>query len=246
MRLARLVRAPLAAASLVLMGLVVAACGQQGQTADAIKAGVDPYVGDVVMGDANAKVEIVEYASLTCPHCRDFWKQVFPRVKTAYIDTNKVRYILKDFPTQPAEVAIGGVAVARCAGKDRYYEVIDRMFSNWGELMDASRKGEAGLMLSRIGGDYGLTPAQVGACINHPGVREMINRNIEEGSQRQKDAGSNQVVTPAVFINGKYIPDHSYDSLSAAIESALNPSATPAVAPAAPAAPAATTAPAPQ
>jgi protein-disulfide isomerase len=233
MTFARLVRAPIAAA-LALAALGLAACGAQGDaSANATKAAVAPFLEDVVMGDPAAKVEIIEYASLTCPHCRDFWKQIFPRIKTAYIDTGKARYILRDFPTQPAEVAVGGVAVARCAGKDRYYEVIDRLFTSWGDLMDATRRGEAGRLLATIASDYGLSPAQVAACVNHPGVTDLINRNIEEGSSKQKEAGSEQVVTPAVFINGKYVKDHSFDSLSKEIESVLNPVAAPPAAPAA-------------
>jgi protein-disulfide isomerase len=113
------------AAAFAALCLTVA-CSPSGDGQSRSSVTVTPFVEDVVMGDPNAKVEIVEYASLTCSHCRDFWMQGFQPLKAQYIDTGKVKYILRDFPTQPVELATAGVAIARCKGEDKYSAAIAR------------------------------------------------------------------------------------------------------------------------
>jgi protein-disulfide isomerase len=210
--------------------LGAAACSNEGG-ASADLPPVDPVLTDVVMGDAAAPVTMVEYASLTCPHCRDFWKQVFPRIKSEYVDTGKVKYILKDFPTAPAEIAVAGTAIARCAGEEGYYAVVDDIFSNWHELMEAAQQGAAGPVLVAVGGRHGLDPEEVRACVNNTGVQDYINRTMEEARAQQVTG------TPTVFLNGEKLPaPHTYEALKAAIDAKLNPGAA-APAPVAPSGP---------
>ncbi len=225
------VRTFIAAAALVL----AAACGGEGGGGSTAK--VDPYFGDVVLGDASAPVELVEYASLTCSHCRDFWKQVYPRLKSEYIDTGKVKYVMKDWPTAPADLAIAGVGLSRCAGKDKYYAIVDEFFTRQGDMFEAAQKGAAGPVLVEIGGAHGLSVEEVRACIEHPGIEKHLMTVQTEAAGRVSG-------TPAVFLNGDVATDHSWAGLSAAIEAKLNPQAAPAegqpAAPATEAAPAAT------
>lgn len=218
--------APLAVAALALGA---AACtDNSGGPQDLVP--VNPVLTDVVMGDAAAPVTMTEFASLTCPHCRDFWKQVFPRIKETYIDTGKVKYILKDFPTAPAEIAVAGTAIARCAGEDGYYAVVDDIFTNWHELMEGAQKGAAGPILVAVGGRHGLDPEQVRSCLNNKGVQDLVNKTIEEARTMQVTG------TPTIFLNGEKIEEgHTFEGLSAAIEAKLNPGAAPAEAPAEPA-----------
>ena len=75
------------------------------------------------MGSTDAKVTIIEYASLTCPHCAEFHKNVLPTLKSKYIDTGKVRYILREFPLD--DLATAGFMLARCAGDEKYYAIVD-------------------------------------------------------------------------------------------------------------------------
>src|SRR5258708_39808514 len=77
---------------------------------------------DMSMGNPKAKIEVIEYASLSCPHCAHFNEAVFPTLKAKYIDTGKVRYTLKEMLTEPATVAAAGFMVARCAGPDKYFK----------------------------------------------------------------------------------------------------------------------------
>jgi protein-disulfide isomerase len=100
------------------------ASAQDVNAAELLKPGP---LGDKVLGADNAPVTIVEYASVTCPHCATFHQQTYPTLKSKYIDTGKVRLIFREFPTQPAPVAIAGFMLARCAG-DRYYPMLDAIF----------------------------------------------------------------------------------------------------------------------
>jgi len=211
--------------------MALAACsGEKSGPADASGVKVDPYLGPVVMGDANAKVKMVEYASLTCPHCRDFWKQVFPRIKSTYIDTGKISYELHDFPTAPAEVAVAAAAIARCKGKDAYYEIVDDFVTSHHDLINAAQSPTgAGPVLVAVGGRHGLSPDEVRACVNDEGVKAYIDKTV-------KDAQGKVSATPTVFINDVIVPEHTFEAIAAVIEAQLNPGAAPAApAPAAPA-----------
>ena len=89
---------------------------------------------DMVMGDDKAPVTIVEYASMTCPHCAHFQETTFPELKKRYIDTGKVRYILREFPLD--SLAAAAFMLARCAGKDdknKYYSMVDTLFASNGQ-----------------------------------------------------------------------------------------------------------------
>ncbi len=208
-------------AALSVAALTLAACsGETGGSSSTPDVDVDPYLEDVVMGDASAPVEIIEFASLSCPHCRDFWKQEFPRIKTNYIDTGRVRYVLKDFPTAPAELAIAATAIARCAGEDGYYDVVDDVFTQYHDIMDALRTNTGVLpILIQIGDRAGLSTDEVRACINHPGIQDYIDGVMTEAAEM----GVNS--TPTIFVNGELVSPHDYESLSAKIDSILDPSA---------------------
>src|SRR6266446_4163588 len=82
--------------------------------------------GDHVLGDPNAPITLIEYASLTCPHCAHFDTQILPEVKKKWIDTGKVKLIYRDFPLD--QVAAKAAQIAECSGKDRYFGVIDLIF----------------------------------------------------------------------------------------------------------------------
>src|SRR6202007_355378 len=96
--------------------------------AELAKPGPD---GDVALGSDSAPVTIIEYASMTCPHCAHFSETTFPELKKRYIDTGKVRFIFREFPFD--KVAAAAFMLARCAGKDRYMAVVETLFAKQGE-----------------------------------------------------------------------------------------------------------------
>ena len=116
---------------------------------------------DIVIGSASAPNTIVEYASMTCPHCAQFQTEVFPQLKTKYIDTGKVRYMLREFPLD--NLAAAAFMLARCAGDDRYYAMVDAMFStqeSWA-MPGVDAKGK----LLQIAKQAGISKEQFDQCL---------------------------------------------------------------------------------
>ncbi|MDP3740379.1 MAG: DsbA family protein, partial [Hyphomonadaceae bacterium] len=211
-------------ATLAAAALLLAACGDQTQTAaDGFKpVPVTPVLGDVPMGQASAPVTIEEYASYTCSHCRDFWKQEFPRLKTEYIDTGKVKFIYRDYPLDNS-LAVMLASVARCKGPDSYFAVVDDIFSKQYEILTAAPKGEVGPIILDIAQRHGMTQDEVRTCIDHqPALKNVILKSREDGTARGVKA------TPTVFVNGEQLMESGYEPLKAAIEAKLNPGAAPA------------------
>lgn len=212
-RLARRIFMPAAAA------LALAACSGEsnGSGGGVSNVKITPMLKDVVLGEANAPVTVLEYASFTCIHCRDFWKQDFPRLKAAYIDTGKVKYIYRDFPTDP-DLAVAAIAISRCKDNGKYYDIVEDLFSSQYDLVEAARQGIAGPALAAIGEKHGVTRDEARACINSKAISDSVNKSIEEGRRREVKS------TPTVFVNDKKIDNHSFPYLSAVIEHEIDPS----------------------
>ena len=167
------------------LGALALACGS------AVAAPLD---GDMSLGDPKAKVQVIEYASVTCSHCAAFNRDVFPAFKKKYVDTGKVHYILREVPTPPAQVAAAGFLTARCAGKDKYFTVVDAMFR---ELPVWAESGDALASVVRAGAAGGLSEAQVKACISD---QQGLDAMRERVSKSLKDA--NIEGTPTFVVNG--------------------------------------------
>ncbi|HEY4193006.1 MAG TPA: thioredoxin domain-containing protein, partial [Mesorhizobium sp.] len=114
--------------------------------AELLKPGALP---EKSLGKDDAKVTVVEYASMTCPHCAHFAETTFPEMKTKYIDTGKVRYILREFPFEPRAEA--GFMLARCAG-DNYFPMVDVLFKQQQNWVAVDNVKDALLQLSKLAG----------------------------------------------------------------------------------------------
>jgi protein-disulfide isomerase len=150
-------------------------------------------LGDEVLGDDKAPVTIIEYASMTCPHCAHFALTTFPQLKEKYIDTGKVKYILREFPFDP--VAAGAFMLARCAGgKDKYYAMVDLLFrtqATW--AVDHPLQP----MLATVK-QAGFTEDSFKACLANQKVLDGIEWVRNRAADKFK-VGS----TPTFFINGQ-------------------------------------------
>lgn len=227
--------APAFAAAIALAG----ACSEQKPQAGAFTpVPVTPVIGDVPIGSETAPVTIVEYAALTCSHCRDFWKWELPKLKSQYLDTGKVKLIYRDFPIDGEGLGVLLASVARCGGKDKYVDMVDEMFTRQYDVLMAASQGGAGPVLSEIGAKHGLSTDQIRTCIDHqPELRASIEKSQADGSAK----GVKQ--TPTIFINDEILADPTWDNIVAKIEEKLgNKPAAPAAgttpAPATPATPA--------
>lgn len=165
------------------------------------------------LGDPGAPVEIIEYASLTCPHCAAFHKDVLPGLKERYIAPGKVRLIYRDFPLD--ERALAAAELAHCGGPDRYFGFIDVLFqtqSNW------SRADDYLGALKQLGKLGGLTEQQMDACFAD---EELANRILQSrlDAQNQYDITS----TPSFVIDGKtYSGAREVDEFAELIEPLLD------------------------
>lgn len=197
-----LVRSALAAT--FLLGL--AACGNK-----AADVGAD----DMSLGGADAKVTLIEYASVTCVHCANFNETVFPAIKEKYVDTGRIRYVYREFLTAPVDVSAAGVLIARCAGKDKYFQVIDAVMRSQNEIFTS---GDSKGVLTRIASSAGLSQEQFNQCVNDPEGVKRINDNMEKYVKTYNISG-----TPTFFINDeRYTGDISdAAAFGAALDAAL-------------------------
>jgi len=150
--------------------------------------------GDVALGSDKAPVTIIEYASMTCPHCAHFSETTFPELKKRYIDTGKVRFIFREFPFDP--VAAAGFMLARCAGKDRYMAVVETLFAKQEQW--ALDKAHAREPLQNIARQFGFTDETFKACLTNQKVLDDIEVVRNRAVQK---LGVNS--TPTFFVNGK-------------------------------------------
>jgi protein-disulfide isomerase len=169
---------------------------------------------DMALGPASAAVTITEFASMTCPHCAAFNKDVFPKIKAEYVDPGKVRYVFREFPLDIKAAA--GSMLARCIAKDdsgKYFAVIDMLFK---QQNDWVMKNTAET-LTRIGKQAGLSQDAVEACLKDQTLLDKIAAD-------QKYAGEVLKVdsTPTFFINGDRIKgEASFEEFDKRIKSLL-------------------------
>lgn len=149
---------------------------------------------EIALGPADAKVTIVEYASLSCGHCAAFHKNVLPEVKTKYIDTGKIRLIMRDHPGN--DRAVAGAMLARCLPADRAYPLIDALFKmqeQWAFVKESPLP-----KLLEIAKQAGFSEESFNKCLTDDKLLKTINGNFEHAL---RDYGVRS--TPTFFVNGK-------------------------------------------
>ncbi|MGF1561519.1 MAG: DsbA family protein [Geminicoccaceae bacterium] len=154
-------------------------------------------VGDqeTAIGSETAPVTMIEYSSLTCPHCASFHIDTLPVLKERYIETGKLQLVLRDFPLD--QRALDGAKVAHCAGPERYPAFIDVLFKS---VDDWARADDHIAALKRIGRLGGLSPEEIDGCLNDPALEDRILARQLEG---QQDYGVQS--TPTFVINGEVV-----------------------------------------
>ena len=197
----------LMAAAAVGAALALAGCNQSGG------GGATP-VDSMTWGNPNAPVKMEEYASVTCSHCGRFHSEVFPAFKAKYIDTGKVHYTFNEFLTDPPAVAVAGFLTARCAGKDKYFSVIDALFRSQEEMY---RTQDPRGTLLKVAQSAGMTEAQFNACVNDEKALTAIEARVKAAQDRGISS------TPSFFINGKKAKDGemTLEELDAAVAAAM-------------------------
>ncbi|MDR6104483.1 protein-disulfide isomerase [Agrobacterium larrymoorei] len=177
--------------------------------AEVLKPGALP---DRALGDANAPVKIVEYMSMTCPHCAHFHNTAFEEIKKKYIDTGKVYFIIREFPFDPRAAA--AFMLARCAPEQQYFPFVSMLFKqqqSWATAQDARA---ALLQMSKMAG---FSQESFEACLTNQQLLNDVNATMQRGAT---EFGVNS--TPTFIINGKkYSGDMSVETMSALIDKLL-------------------------
>jgi protein-disulfide isomerase len=149
---------------------------------------------DMALGHANAPITIVEYSSLTCPHCADFEENVFPMLQSKYIDTGKVRFVSREFPLDIKAAAAS--MLARCAANGdapKYFEATTMLFKQQAPLMERTTD-----TLKAVGGRFGMNEQAVEACVKDQALLDKLTADQKFAFDELKvDA------TPTFFINGE-------------------------------------------
>jgi protein-disulfide isomerase len=208
-------RRALIGTGLVAGGLVLAA-----GPAVARAGALPPADGDMALGSPKAKVQVVEYASLSCTHCAHWNNEVFPQLKARYIDTGKVRYVFREFLTEPYQFAAAGYLLARRVGADRYFQVTDAIFKQQTAIFE-SQDLWGGLL--KIGKSFGLTEEQFTAALNDKAALDAVNARVAKAADRDSIDS-----TPTFFINGeRLVGGQPIEAFATAIDKAASSKAAP-------------------
>src|SRR5215467_3543025 len=193
-----------AAAAIVAVGVVAyTSFGRSDSLISGISSGqtVEIKPTDMVHGSKDAPVTIVEYASMTCPHCAAFQKQIIPQLNKDYVETGKVRVVFREYPLDGA--ARMAAAVARCFTGDQYFSFIDLLFANqanWIKDFDGNQqltREDILEGLSQMARQAGMPREKVASCADDKDNLALVDANWMEGQTRYM-VGS----TPTFLING--------------------------------------------
>jgi len=161
-----------------------------------------PPVGpaDMVLGRRDAPVTVIEYGSLTCPHCAAFEQAVFPRLKTEWVDTGKLRFVFRDYPRDRADLQ--AFQLTHCGGNEHFWPLLDSLYQSQAAW---SRQPNPAEDLVRLGKRAGLPEAKGRACLADQSLARASTASLQGGDRAGVDG------TPSFFLNGRKVIPWSYE-----------------------------------
>lgn len=194
------------AAILALLGPALVLAGRQ-----AVGESIQLYEDDRILGDAEAKVTIIEYASLTCPHCATLHTDIMPRIKSEWIDTGKARLVYRHFPLDG--VALRAAALTDCLPDERHYAFLDMLFEGQEQW---ARADDPVAALSQRAKLAGMSQSEIDSCLADEAAMAKIMERRKEGSELY-DVDS----TPTLIIDGhKLSGTRSYEEIEKVLQEA--------------------------
>lgn len=190
---------------LVSVSLLMASVGATAE--DAVDG---PFLkGDIVYGDSSAPIEIIEYGSMTCHHCGNFSRDIFPQVKKDLIDTGKVRFVFRNFVRDRIDLAVA--TISRCTSEvDTTKNLIDTFFEKQEDWMHADNPYD---VIASIANEGGITRPEMARCISD-----------QDAAKHLVDMQQNAIKTyqvsriPYILLNGKPVENYSFEAIMAAVD----------------------------
>ncbi|MEO1421531.1 MAG: DsbA family protein [Pseudomonadota bacterium] len=173
-----------------------------------------PVVQEMIIGDENAPVTIIEYASFTCPHCATFHEAVYPQIRENYVDTGKVKFVFREVYFDRYGLWAG--MLARCDGGSRYFGIVDRLFKQQAEWSRAGEPADVVAAMRKIGATAGLTKEQMDSCLQNGAMAKALVEEYQKNAEADNVRG-----TPQFVINGRGYSNMPYSQFEEAIDQAL-------------------------
>lgn len=183
----------LALAGWLVMGLPGVTAATQTPEPAAAPAAAGTFTGEIIIGKADAPVTMIEYASMTCPHCANFHTKVFPALKRKYIDTGKLKLAFREFPLDG--VALRASMLARCGGEAKVAPFLEILFT---QQMDWAAASDPIAALNRIAKLGGMSQATFDACLADEALMKQLVQSRQDGVEKYNIQG-----TPSFIIDGK-------------------------------------------
>ena len=205
-------------AALALIGVAIAWLLSSGSnpvafTATEAEAG-DSLVKEMTLGDPDAPVTMIEYASFTCPHCKNFHEGPMERIKAEYVDTGKVHFVYREVYFDRLGLWAG--MTARCGGEDRYFDIVDMLYEKQSDWSGASSPADAVEKLRQIGRNAGLSGEEYDACLMDDELAEALVA-VWEKHRAADDVRS----TPSFVIDGEKYSNMSYEDFVEILDAKL-------------------------
>ena len=196
----------------IVVGIGILALVLAGLQAAAGIVSVEEALEETAMGRDDAPVTIIEYSSLTCPHCATFHRDTLPKIKEAYIDTGKVRLVSRDFPL--GGLALAAAALTRCAGPAKYFGFLEVLFRSQDMWAKAQNPRDALLQVSRFAG---LTEADFDACLSNEALIKTIQTRARKASQEFEIHSTPTFLVEGSKVSGALSFEEFQDILDAAL-----------------------------
>ena len=193
--------------------LALSACSEGGDISSA-SAGADgkfTVADDYILGKADAPITVVEYASVACPGCAYWHQNVYPDLKTKYIDTGKVKYVFRPFPASNPEIATTGHKLALCADRDKFFKNIKIQFDRQSQIYDMGGRGQLRQAYVSLAKASGLSEDEFISCLTDPDITARYDAFTQLGIDQGVRA------TPSIFINGVRADKNDFEALEAMI-----------------------------
>lgn len=200
------------AAALAITLLALGPAAAQEATTDAAPAATE--IQDFTLGSPDATVEVIEYASFTCPHCANFHATIYPSLKSDYIDTGKIKFTYREVYFD--RYGLWAAMIARCGGEMRYFGIVDLIYAQQSEWAASDNPAVVVENLKKIGRTAGMDDATMDACMQDGAKAEAMVAHYQANSTADGLEG-----TPSFKINGTMHSNMSYDEMKAIIDAEL-------------------------